>query len=359
MTTEANASASPENAKKSYRSRVGLVADSPNFPAAWDIVVEKVKIADELGFDSIWLGESWGYELFTSMGDLARATKRIKIGAGIANIYSRTPALIASTVATLDERSGGRILLGLGPSGANVIEHWHGVPFQKPVKRTREYVEIIRMILRGEKLVYNGEFFQLERGFKMRFTPLRADLPIYIAAMGPKNVAQTGEIADGVLPVYWPGTKWGELREQLDEGASLAGRPPHSAAIAPYITSVLLSEEGTEEERNTARLRASAPLAYYIGKMGVYYAQMLTRHGFGDDVQAVIAGWKQGMNMAIASVSERMLNSVSIIGTPKEMVAKLDQWGELGVDEPLLSMPDGSIDEVGSRLSALMSILKS
>jgi len=188
---------------RAYSSRIGLMADSPNFPAEWNQVMEKVRIADELGYDSIWLGESWGYELFTSMADLVRVTKRIKIGAGIANIYSRTPALIASTIATLDERSGGRMLLGLGPSGANVIEHWHGVPFQKPVQRTREYVEIIRMILRGEKLVYHGEMFNLERGFKLRFTPPRTNIPIYIAAMGPKNVVQSGEISDGVLPVYW------------------------------------------------------------------------------------------------------------------------------------------------------------
>src|SRR5258708_14857868 len=194
MTTDADLGTATEPAKISYRNRIGFVADSPNFPGEWNTVVEKVKIADELGFDSVWLGESWGYELFTSMSDLVRSTRRIKIGAGIANIYSRTPALIASTVATLDERSGGRIILGLGPSGANVIEHWHGVKFEKPVQRTREYVEIIRMILRGDKLTYNGEFFKLERGFKLRFTPLRTDLPIYIAAMGPKNAVQSGEI---------------------------------------------------------------------------------------------------------------------------------------------------------------------
>ena len=223
---------------RAYTNRTGLMADAPNFPAAWDEVVAKVKIADELGYDSIWLGESWGYELFTSMADLVRATKRIKVGAGIANVYSRSPAVIASTVATLDERSGGRIVLGLGPSSANVNEHWHGVPFQKPVQRTREYVEIIRMILRGEKLVYHGEFFNLERGFKLRFNPIRKDVPIYIAAMGPKNVVQSGEIADGVLPVYWPGNKWGELREQLGEGSRVAGRPLHSAALAPYLSVV-------------------------------------------------------------------------------------------------------------------------
>ncbi len=343
---------------RAYSSRIGLMADSPNFPAAWDQVMEKVKIADELGFDSIWLGESWGYELFTSMADLVRVTKRIKIGAGIANIYSRTPALIASTAATLDERSGGRIVLGLGPSGANVIEHWHGVPFEKPVRRTREYVEIIRMILRGEKLVYHGEIFNLERGFTLRFKLPRAYIPIYIAAMGPKNVVQSGEIADGVLPTYWPGNKWGEMREQLDEGARLAGRPPHSAMIAPYITCFILDEDATEEERAAARFEAARPVAYYIGRMGVYYAQMLTRNGYGAEVEAVQKGWEQGMKGGVNAVTPELLDATAIVGTPQEVVAKLDRWVAAGVDEPVLSMPGGSPDEAGSKLAALMQALK-
>lgn len=344
---------------RAYTNRTGLMADAPNFPAAWDEVVAKVKIADELGYDSIWLGESWGYELFTSMADLVRATKRIKVGAGIANVYSRSPAVIASTVATLDERSGGRIVLGLGPSSANVNEHWHGVPFQKPVQRTREYVEIIRMILRGEKLVYHGEFFNLERGFKLRFNPIRKEVPIYIAAMGPKNVVQSGEIADGVLPVYWPGNKWGELREQLDEGSRLAGRPPHSAAIAPYLTCFILDENATEEDRKSARFRAATPLAYYIGKMGIYYAQMLTRQGYGKEVEAVQQGWKTGMQSGIEAITPELLDATSLVGTPTEIVAKLDQWVAAGVDEPILSMPPGPVDIAGPQLEAMMKALKS
>ncbi len=343
---------------RAYSDRIGLIADSPNFPAAWDEVVAKVKIADELGYDSMWLGESWGYELFTSMADLVRETKRIKIGAGIANIYSRTPAVIASTVATLDERSGGRVILGLGTSSAYVNEHWHGVPFQKPVQRTREYVEIIRMILRGEKLVYNGEIFHLERGFKLRFTPPRTEIPIYIAAMGPKNVVQSGEIADGILPVYWPGNKWGDLREQLDEGAGKAGRQAHSAMIAPYITSVILGENASEEEIESVRLAAAAPLAYYIGKMGKFYAQMLTRNGYGKEVEAVQEGWKQGMKGGVGAVTPELLDATSIIGTPQQVVAKLDQWVATGVDEPLLGIPGGSPDEAGQKLAALMDALK-
>ncbi|HAE83861.1 MAG TPA: LLM class flavin-dependent oxidoreductase [Ktedonobacter sp.] len=357
--TEGHIKRMTSDAARTYRKRVGLVAEIPNFPGPWTEVMEKVKIADELGYDSIWLGESWGYELFTSMADLVRVTKRIKIGAGIANIYSRTPAVLASTVATLDERSGGRIILGLGPSGANVIEHWHGIPFQKPVKRTREYVEIIRTILRGEKLIYHGEFFNLDRGFKLRFTPLRADLPIYIAAMGPKNLLQSGEIADGVLPVYWPDDKWGEMREILDEGARLAGRPPHSSAIAPYVTSVILDEHANESDRAAARLFAASPLAFYIGKMGVYYSEMLTRHGYGAEVAVVQEAWKHKDKNPAEAVSPALLEATAIIGTPKEVVAKLDQWAASGVDEPLLGMPGGSIDEVGATLSALMDALSS
>src|SRR5215469_17260580 len=111
--------------------RVGIVADNPSFPTEWHDVVEKVRVADQLGYDSVWLGESWGYELFTSLADLVRVTQRIKLGAGIANVFSRSPAVIAATAATLDERSNGRFLLGLGSSGPQVIEHWHGVPYAK------------------------------------------------------------------------------------------------------------------------------------------------------------------------------------------------------------------------------------
>ncbi|GER87346.1 LLM class F420-dependent oxidoreductase [Dictyobacter vulcani] len=357
MTTASETGNGAEHNPPSYRSRIGLVADSPNFPAAWDQVVEKVRLADELGYDSVWLGESWGYELFTSMSDLVRATKRIKIGAGIANIYSRSPALIASTVATLDERSEGRILLGLGPSGAQVVEHWHGVPFEKPLQRTREYVEIIRTILRGEKLVHQGEIFQLERGFKLRFKATRPDLPIYVAAMGPKNILQTGEIADGVLPVYWPATRWQALREQLDAGSQKAGRPAHSAAIAPYITTVILRDDASEEERRAAQFKAASPLAYYIGKMGVYYAQMLARNGFEEDVQAVLAGWQQGMKSAVEAVSPRLLETTTIVGTASECAAKVASWAAMGVDEPLLTMPEGSPEETAAQLSALKDAL--
>ena len=191
---------------------IGLIADSPTFPGAWDQVVEKVRLADQLGFDSVWLGEAWGYELFTSLADLARATTRIKLGAGIANVFSRSPGVVASTAATLDERSGGRIVLGLGSSGPQVIEHWHGVPFVNPLRRIREYVDIVNMIMRREPLVYSGEIFHLERGFTLRFRPLREHIPIYLASLSPASISQAAAIADGILPSYWPADDFARLR---------------------------------------------------------------------------------------------------------------------------------------------------
>src|SRR5262245_24870180 len=177
--------------------RIGLIADSPTFPGAWDQVLAKVRLADRLGFGSIWLGEAWGYELFTSLADIARVTSRVKIGAGVANVFSRSPAVIASSAATLDERSGGRVILGLGTSGPQVIEHWHGVKYDRPLRRLRESVEIVKMIVRREPLVYRGEMLHLERGFTLRFRPIRNEIPIYLASLSPKSIELAGEVADG------------------------------------------------------------------------------------------------------------------------------------------------------------------
>jgi alkanesulfonate monooxygenase SsuD/methylene tetrahydromethanopterin reductase-like flavin-dependent oxidoreductase (luciferase family) len=171
-------------------------------------------------------------------------------------------------------------------------------------------------------------------------------------------VVQSGEIADGILPVYWPSNKWGELRQQLDEGARIAGRPPHSAAIAPYITSIIMSENASEEDWAAARFAAAMPLAYYISRMGVYYAQMLTRNGYGEEVKAVQEAGKQGMKSAVQAVTPELLDATAIVGTPGQIVQKLDQWAASGVDEPLLGMPEGSVEEAGEKLSALMSALK-
>src|SRR5579885_1012338 len=330
--------------------RIGLVADSPTFPGDWNTILENVRLADGMGYDAVWLGEAWGYELFTSLADLVRVTERMKIGAGVANVFSRPPALIGATAATLDERSHGRMLLGLGPSGPQVIEHWHGVPFARPLQRTREYIEIINRILRREPLNYAGDVFKLERGFTLRFKPPREHIPIYIGSLGPKNIALAGEMADGILPVYWPAPDYPDLRSQLDAASANAGRHAGSAQIAPYITTAIIMDE---REREIARRKARQPIAFYVGRMGTFYAEMLSNHGFAEDVAAIKQGWEQGQASALDAVSDRLLDATAIVGTPAEIVARLREWQALGVDEPLISLPPGSPDEVGPRLEAL------
>lgn len=330
--------------------KLGLIADSPVFPGQWSAILEHVRRADQLGYDSVWLGEAWGYELFTSLADLVRVTSRIKLGAGVANVFSRTPALIASTAATLDERSGGRMLLGLGTSGPQVVEHWHGVPYQKPLRRLREYTEIINAIIARQPLAYAGEVFRLERGFTLRFHPPRTHIPIYIASLTNKSIIQTGAIADGILPTYWPAHAYPEMRRLLDEGSASVGRPAGSVKIASYIMSEILLDE---REREPARLRARGPIAFYIGRMGSFYAEMLASHGFAADVEAVKKGWESGQRAAIAAVSDALLDATAIVGFPDEICARLREWTALGLDEPLLSLPQAEPESVAERLAAL------
>lgn len=333
------------------RPPLGLIAGNPNFPGGWAQTVEKVRLADQLGYDSVWLGETWGYDLVARLTELVVATTRIKVGAGIFNTFSRSPATLAATAATLDERSGGRFVLGLGSSGAYVVEHWHGVPFDRPLRRLREYTAIINMIMRREKLVYNGEIYNLERGFKLQFTPVRDHIPIYIAAITPRSMVQSGEIADGVLPIYWPSGRYGELRQLLDEGSAAVGRPAHSVAIAPYITTAVIADES---QRAAARQKAREPIAFYIGRMGRFYAEMLSRYGYSDEVAAVREGWQTGPDTARDRVPDAMLDDTAIVGTTDEVREKLARWHALGVDEPLISMPPGTPDQAAPVLEALI-----
>ncbi len=330
--------------------KLGLIADSPVFPGEWSAILDQVHLADQLGYDSVWLGEAWGYELFTSLADLVRVTSRIKLGAGVANVFSRTPALIASTAATLDERSSGRMLLGLGTSGPQVVEHWHGMPYQKPLRRLREYTEIINTIIARKPLSYQGEVFKLERGFTLRFHPPRTHIPIYIASLTDKSIIQTGTIADGVLPTYWPAHAYPEMRRLLDEGAVSAGRPSGSVKIASYIMCEILLDE---RERELARRRARGPVAFYIGRMGAFYAEMLARHGFASDVAAVKKGWETGQQAAIAAVSDALLDATAVVGLPDEICARLREWSALGLNEPLLSLPQAEPESAAERLRAL------
>src|SRR5947207_5978446 len=186
--------------------------------------------AETLGFDSVWSAEAYGSDAATVLAWLAGQTEKIKLGSAIFQMPGRTPAMTAMTAATLDQISGGRVLLGIGSSGPQVAEGWHGQPFAKQLQRTREYVQILRMALARERLEFHGESYELPipngpgKALKLMIGPVQERIPIYIAAIGPKNTALTGEIADGWIPFLFAAEHVAELRKPLEEGAARAGR---------------------------------------------------------------------------------------------------------------------------------------
>ncbi|MER3445534.1 MAG: LLM class flavin-dependent oxidoreductase [Candidatus Dadabacteria bacterium] len=312
-------------------SKIGLV-----IPYWSDIskseLIEVARLAEELGFHSIWVPEMWGRDAFSLLAFIAIHTKRINLGTGIVSVFSRTPAIIAQTVATLDEISGGRMVLGLGTSGPIVIEDWHGIKFEKPLRRTREYIEIIRMILNGSRVDYTGEIFKL-KNFRLQFTP-RKDIPIYIASIGPKNIRLTGELADGWIPFLIPKGYIQDAKKELAAGAWAAGRDLGWIRVCPYIPACISSDA------DLSKRVVQEHIAYYIGGMGTFYHNVISRYGFKDEADRIVEAWKKGSKaQAIQSVSDSMIDSVAIVGRAAEGRKKLEEFRYSGADLPILIFP--------------------
>jgi len=298
-------------------------------------LIECVRAADACGYDSFWMPEAWEREAFTTLTELAGHTERIHLGTGIINVFSRSPALIAMSAATIDEISGGRFRLGLGTSGARVIEDFHGVPFSKPLTRMRETIRIVRALLSGEALDFKGECFELHR-FKLGFKPMRADIPIYVAGLSPKSLHQIGEVADGWLPTHWPRAKLGDGVAQIRAAAEGSTRDPDQIEIAPFVN-VIVSDD-LKKARNQARL----PLAYYVGGMGDYYHDSLSRLGFADEADRIRELWQAGKpKSAIAAVSDELVDSIAICGSIENCRTRLDEMYAQGATLPLVPIPAG------------------
>jgi F420-dependent oxidoreductase-like protein len=293
----------------------------------YDQACARVRLADEAGVDTAWVAEAWGRDCFTMLALLARDTKRIKLGTGIVNTYSRTPAALAQHFATLDELSGGRMVIGLGTSGHRVIEHWHGVPFQPSLTRLREYVDIIRLILAGEPLHYHGKVFNLDRGFRLRFQPVRSSIPIFIASLTPKSVAQTARIADGWMPVLIPLPQLGQEIAAFRQQVQQAGRDPHSVIVrTPGSVTVT-------QNVDKARQESKAHIAFYVTNMGDYYREQLVRLGHEDAVRAIRTAWGEGGRAAgTAAVPDALLESLFFSGPIEACLERLAAQEEAGID---------------------------
>src|SRR5436190_2466145 len=306
--------------------KLGLFAGYWGMGLSGDEQLEMAKEADRLGYDSIWAAEAYGSDAATVLAWIAASIERAKIASGIFQMAARTPAMTAMTAATLDNISNGRFILGLGISGPQVVEGWHGQPFDRPLARAREYVEIVRKALARETLTYDGEFYKLPRPggpgkpLKLIIKPVQERIPIYLAAIGPKNTALAAELAEGWLPTFFAPDHIDVFRPSLEEGAQRAGRSADEIDIAP-MTSIVIDDD-VDAARNLMR----PFLALYLGGMGSrkknFYKDLVTRYGYGDIAERVQDLYlDQKYDEAMAALPAELIDQTALCG-PKEAIAQ-------------------------------------
>ena len=323
--------------------RTGLTLTSRQDTSGQDTsgqdLVAVAQEAEALGYDTCWTGESWGRDAFTVLTMLACHTTSLHLGTGILPVFSRTPGLIAQSIASLDQISQGRAVLGLGTSGRTVIEDWHGISYRQPLQRTREYAEIIRMALSGNPVNYSGKIFQLRR-FRLGLSPVQQHLPIYLASLGPKNLWLTGELADGWLPIWVDQQRLPDLKEEVGKAASAAGRDISQITVAPQI---LCCVADNPEELAWAEKEARRHMAYYIGGMGQYYYNLFCRFGYLAEADAVRQAWSdRNRDRAAAAISDQMLENITVLGNAETCRTKLDRFRAQGADMPVVAFPHGA-----------------
>ena len=314
-------------------------------------VIAVASRADELGYDTLWAGEAWGRDAFTVLTMIACHTSKIRVGTGIVTVFSRTPALLAQSIASLDIVSKGRAILGLGTSGRTVIEEWHGLRYERPLERTREYIEIIRMALAGERVNHPGSTSQLGN-FRLSCSPMQQRIPIFVASLGPKNLALTGELGDGWLPIWTHVNHLPRMRKQVEQGAVNAGRDIKKVTVAPLVLSLVTRNA---EERGEARRLLRAHMAYYVGGMGPYYQQLFKRYGYGEEARRIGEAWASNERGKAASlISDDMLDKITIYGDAEECREKLETYRAKGADMPVLGFPHNcTLDAILHTLEAL------
>ncbi|ANZ41044.1 LLM class F420-dependent oxidoreductase [Lentzea guizhouensis] len=311
---------------------------------------ELVAAAEECGFDAVFTAEAWGSDAFTPLAWWGSATRRVRLGTSVVQMSARTPAACAMHALTLDHLSGGRFVLGLGVSGPQVVEGWYGQPFAKPLARTREYVSVLRQVLAREAPVVNdGPHYPLPyqgpgalglgKPLRPITHPLRADLPIWLGAEGPKNVSLAAEIADGWLAIYYAPRLAGMYDEWLDEGLAKAGRKREDFEVAATCQVVVT------DDPVAVRGFLKPFVALYIGGMGApgmnFHAEVFTRMGYGEVVADVGKLYQAGRKDEAAQVvPDELVREISIVGNAEEVRAEVARWEAAGVTQLLVGCRD-------------------
>jgi F420-dependent oxidoreductase-like protein len=304
--------------------------------------IQLVKEAESVGFDSVWAAEAYGSDTATILAWIAAQTEKIRLGSAIFQMPGRTPAMTAMTAATIDQLSNGRMILGIGSSGPQVAEGWHGQPFARQLKRTREYVEILRKALAREKLQYEGETYVLPlpdgpgKALHLMIDTVQDEVPIYIAAIGPKNTTLTGEIADGWIPTFFSPEHVGDARKLLEEGAAKSGRSLENFDIAPMVNVSI------DDDIDRARDSMRPVLALYVGGMGSreknFYNALVRRYGFEEAAEEVQNLYLDGKKEeAAAALPADLIDMTSICGPRDRVKERIEVYRDAGVGTLMIS----------------------
>lgn len=326
-------------------------------PEDWEGAVTFAREADRLGVDSIWCPEAWGFDAVTPLAFIAARTSRIRLGSGVMQVGARTPALVAMTALTMRSLTGGRYLLGLGTSGPQVMEGWHGVRFDGPVQRTRETIEMVRKVCRGERLEYRGRHYLVPlpggRGRALRTSAPPGEVPIYVAALGPRNLEMTGELADGWLGTsFMPETAEAFL-VHLRAGAQRAGR-----ALSNVDLVVPATLEFGEDVEEIAKRHARG-YAFTFGAMGSptqnFYLDAFDRQGYGDAARTVQRLWLEGRrDEAADAVPVEIALRTNLLGTDQMVAERLAAYRAAGITTLQVAVAG---DSVAGRVASLARLV--
>ena len=337
--------------------KVGAVIE-PRSPGA----AEFAAAAERMGVASLWVPEVWGYDALTGLAYLAAKTSSIGLGTFVVQLGSRSPALLATSALSLQELSGGRFMLGVGTSGPGVMEGWHGVRFRKPVQTTRETIEIIRTVSRGDRLEHQGEIYPLplpgSSGAPLRPLVRPNHVPVYVAAMGPQNLRLTGEVADGWLGNAFMPEAAEVFLDPLRGGAQRAGR---TLADLDLVAPVAVEIHEDEAAADVAARRHADGYAFTIGAMGAggrnFYNDAFTRLGYGAEITTVAQLWQAGKrDEARQAVPIDLGRLTNLVGTPEAIADRVTKYRQAGITT-LLAKVDGEYDDQLSTLERLIAIV--
>lgn len=302
------------------------------------------KIEQKENTDSLWVPESWGREAFVSLGALSQVTKRVRIGTAIISIHSRTPATVAMGISTLDILSNNRSVLGLGVSTPALVENWHGIKFNYPIEKLREYLQCVKLVMKGTKVFFVGKYYKINN-FKILFKPPRENPPIYIAAINDKMIDLSCQLANGVLLYLRPKNELPKAVMNIKKKLKLSGTKNFEICCA-FITAV------SDKYPDQARLRAAKTLAFYVA-IGKYYNKFLRENGFEIEVENITEEYlKNGLVNVHNFVSDKMLTSLTISGTRDECIKSLREFNQSGISLPIIQ-----INPVGNTENSIRELI--